>query len=179
MMNQWVIQGLGALALVFLVTSLQINKRKSILWLQFVATSLFSVHFFLLNAVTGGAMNVIAAIRAVIFAERDRYSWLKKKYVMLSFIAIFWIVGFFTWDKMYSILPTIGMTFECYSLWEKDTKLLRRFLLAARPFWIVYDIIVGSWVGLATEAFFVSSILIAMFRFDFKKKKGKPKHPGF
>ena len=178
-MDQWIIQGIGIIALIFLVISLQKDKRKFTLMVQFISTCLFSIHFFLLNAFTGSAMNLIAALRAFIFVERDRIKWLNKKWVMYTFIVIFWMAGIFTWTAWFSILPVIAMTFECFSLWEKSTKKLRRLLLVARPFWITYNIIVGSWAGLLTEVFFVFSILIAMFRFDFKKKKAKLIYPDF
>lgn len=91
--------------------------------------------------------------------------------ILYLFILFSWIAGLITWQGHISLLPVISTTFECFALWNQNTRHIRWLFLSARPTWVVYNLLVGSYVGLVTEAFIVSSIVVAIIRFDKPKKK--------
>lgn len=169
-MDPLIIQIIGFFGLLFVVISFQKNKRSFTLLSQLVAASFFTVHFFLLNAFTAAAMNLTSASRAYVFNLRESNKWINSPITMYMFIALFWIAGLLTWQGLISILPILSMTLECFALWSRDTRRLRWIFLSARPGWMIYNYLVGSYAGLATEAFIVGSLGLAIIRFDILKK---------
>lgn len=170
-MNPILIQIIGFIGLFFIIISFQKNQRSFTLKSQIFSACFFAVHFFFLNAWTGAAMNTLGSIRAYVFKLRDSKKWLNNNIVMYLFILFFWLAGWLTWQGRLSLLPVFSMTLECFSLWNKKTKHIRWLFLSARPGWIIYNFLVGSYAGLITEAFVVMSIIIAIIRFDIFKKK--------
>ena len=156
-----------------MVISFQKNKRSFTLLSQLSAAIFFTVHFILLNALTASAMNIISAFRAYTFNLRDSNKLLNNQLLMYAFIGFFWIAGLLTWQGPISLLPITSMSLECFALWSADPKILRWVFFLARPGWIIYNFLVGSYAGLATEAFIVGSLLIAIIRFDILKTQQK------
>lgn len=169
-MNWVFIQIIGFIGLLFVVISFQKDRRQFTLISQMISALFFTAHFSLLNAYSGAAMNGISAARAYVFNLRDSKQWIDKKLVMYLFIGFFWSAGLLTWQNYFSVLPIISMTLECFALWNKNTRYMRWLFLAARPTWIIYDVLVGSYAGLATEAFIVGSVVTAIIRFDVLRK---------
>ena len=63
--------GIGYLALLLVLLSFQQNVRGKVLFFLLFAQILFTLHFSLLHAWTGAAMNGIAALQAYVFYNRD------------------------------------------------------------------------------------------------------------
>ena len=166
------IVGLAALAMV--ICSFQQNDRKKILFFQIIATSLFTVHFLLLGAYSGAAMNFVCAVRSVIFYDRSK-KWVQSPLCPAVFALVSVALGALTWAGPATLLPMMGNVLTSLSFWAKDPKNIRRFTMCASPLWMIYNIIIRSFAGIMTEVFVLSSIFIAMIRFDFghgnKQKK--------
>ena len=166
-MNPIIVQGIGYLGLLFIVLSFQSNKRGTLLLYFLIAHLLFIVHFGLLGAFTGVAMNLVAAVRDVVFYKKGT----NKRSFVYFFMAAFFLAGIVTWTNYISLLPILATLAETYSLGEKRMKVLRILTLIPHPFWFIYNAAVGSYAGMATEIVVVASILIGIFRFDVRKAK--------
>lgn len=169
-MSPLLIQIIGGVGVVCLAASFQKNNRSFTLMSQLVGSVFFLIHFILLGAWTGAAMNVIAALRSYVFNQRDKKKWANHNATIYVIIGLFVLAGVLTWQGPTSILPVVAMSLECTALWSKSTKKMRWIYVCARPGWIAYDFIVGSYAGLIAEAFIVTSLLTAIFRFDRAKK---------
>ena len=66
------IQGIGYLALLFVILSFQKNNRSLILLYLVIAQSIFTLHFSLLSAWTAVAMNIVATVRTYIFYAKEK-----------------------------------------------------------------------------------------------------------
>jgi hypothetical protein len=165
-MNPYVVQAIGFIGLFCVFASFQKNKRSFTLLWMLCAGVAFMLHYALLQAWTGAAMNGLSAMRSLTFHLRDSRPWIHHPRTMYVFVLAFWIAGAWTWQGPVSALPVISMTIECFALWDTHTRRIRWLFLSARPGWILYNIIVGSYAGLATEVFIILSLLIAMVRFD-------------
>lgn len=141
--------------------------------MQLGASLSFAVHFSMLGAWTGAAMNVLAGARASYFRLRESYPVFHKKFFLPLFIALYWSAGLYTWTAWFSILPIYSLTMETFALWSKSGSVMRKLFLAARPGWITYNLIVGSVPGVFTEALVTGSILVSVWRFDIKGDKSK------
>src|SRR5687767_493254 len=99
-------QLVGCVALLFSVAIFQYNKRNSMLRLGMIAGAIYALHFFLLGAYTGSAMNLIGSIRSYIFFKTKpdkRHRW-----ILFSFITIAAISTYITWQGWISTLPFIA-----------------------------------------------------------------------
>lgn len=133
--------------------------------------SLWTLHFFLLHALTGAAMNFIGASRA--------YTYYKIKpvksnlWVLWSFTAISVSATALTWQGIISLLPFIGSMTGVIGYWQPTAKSIRRISLISPPSWFTYNFISHSYAGMATEILIMTSILTGIHRLDRKPKKRK------
>ena len=127
---------------------------------------LFGIHFYLLGAYTGAALNGVGAVRALVFNLRDKYKLPGHVSVMWFFIGIFTLTGLYTYSEPFDVLPVIAMNIECFALWNRNTRHVRFIFLTARPFWISYNIISMSIAGIVSEIFLIVSLSVAIWRFD-------------
>lgn len=148
----------------------QQNDRKMILLFQIIGASFFSIHFFLLGAYTGSILNAIAVIRAVVYSKRDN-KFFGSEFWLWFFIVVSAIAGIFTWQGFESILPIIAMIVGSVSIWVIKPRHIRILSFIPSPMWLTYNIINVSIPGAVTEIFIMTSIAIAIFRYDILLKE--------
>jgi hypothetical protein len=165
-LQQIFIQGIGYVALLFVVLSVQNKKRASILLFLTVAMLLFMVQYGLLHAWSGAVMNAIGAIRTVIFSQKGNKAWARHPIWVVFFLLAFLTAGIATWVSYYSVLPILATWFDTIALWKENAQSVRGFLLLPRPFWFSYNVFVGSYAGITAELFLFTSIVVGMIRFD-------------
>ena len=171
MIMELVAQIIGIVALACAVTSFQQKTHKYILAFQIASTSLFIAHYALLGAYTGAILNAVAMIRTVIFINKDKV-WARNIAWLIVFCVVSIATGYFTWDGgVISILPVLGMLFTTVAFWIKTPKYVRMTAFPSSPLWLVYNVSNGAWGGAVTEIINMISIIVAMIRLDFKKKK--------
>ena len=171
LMNNFIIQGIGFFALLFIILSFQNNKRYSILFFLWIAQVLFAIHFGFLGAWTAVAMNGIGAARTYIFNLRNTKKWADNKLWIYSFLISFWISGAIVWEDYYSLLAIIAMTIETVGLWMRNPTQIRVINLFPLPLWFLYNLMVNSYAGMVTEILILFSIFLAIIRYDILKKK--------
>jgi hypothetical protein len=172
-MNQIVIQGIGYLALFFVILSFQRNKRNKIIFCLILAQILFTLHFYLLHAWAAVAMNAIATLRAVVFYQKDKKVWAENTVWMYVFMGAFILAGLVTRTNYSSLLLIIATVIDTFALWKRSTRSIRFLMLIPRPLWFSYNLIVGSYAGMTTEVVALTSILIGILRFDILNKNSR------
>lgn len=65
-------QIIGILAMMFNILSYQQKTRARAIAFQLGGAMLFAMNFWMLGAIVGGILNAVAAIRAVVFLNRDK-----------------------------------------------------------------------------------------------------------
>lgn len=73
--NFFVIQAIGALALVFVFLAWNAKTRRNIFFLQSINLVLFVVHYALLPAYAGAAMCVVTLGRNFVFGKKEEEKW--------------------------------------------------------------------------------------------------------
>ena len=169
-MFNFLTQLIGFIALILLIIVFQREKRSHMLILKILSSIFYGIHFALLGAWTGSAMNVVAAARSYVFKQRTEKKWADNKAWLFAFLILIIVSGIFTWGGYYSLLPMIGTSISTAAFWMKKPRLIRLLCLIGPPFWLVYNIIVQSIAGMVTELLVVISILVGILRFDGKKK---------
>ena len=168
-------QGVGFCGAALNFLSFQQNKRSRIIGFQIGAALLFILHYILLgitngaDAYTGAALNFIGLSRSVVFINNDKM-WAKSPFWLIFFIVVSAISGILTWESWYSFLPPLAMILTTVSYWMKDETKIRLITFPSSPCWLIFNIITGSVAGIVTECVVMSSLIIAIVRYDILKK---------
>lgn len=170
-------QIIGIFAMMFNILSYQGKQQRTVITLQLFGSLLFSVNFLMLGATVGGILNILSAVRAVIFIFKDKFkaesiSWLIA--FAASYILIY-VLNFTAFGKepttfnlLIEILPVIGMLALNIGFRLKDSSSIRKFGLISSPAWLIYNIAAGSWGAIICELITLISIFVGMFRHDKK-----------
>ena len=164
------------------ILSYQQKKQSHLVACQLIGGALFSISFFLLGATVGGLLNLVAAIRAIIFLFPEKTNakhpaWL---YGFMACYVVFYVLSFTVFGTeptpvnfIIEILPVIGMTALSIAFMLSSSKATRRLGLISSPAWLIYNIYYLSIGAIICEAISLVSILVGMFRHDFKRKNEK------
>ena len=152
----------------------QQNKRSRIIGLQILSTSLFTVHYILLGAFTGAALNLIAVTRSIVFYNNDK-KWAKSPAWLWFYIVVSVVASVLTWENWYSILPAIALVLTTIANWMKSETKIRLISFPNSPCWLIYNAITGSVAGVVTECIVMTSLIIGIIRYDILKKEKKVK----
>lgn len=178
----FIAQVIGILAMLINLLSFQQKKQRTIIAFQFFGSVFFAIHFFMLGSSIGGILNVIAAIRAAIYSNKEKTGADKPFWIVLFTLAYIgaYILVFTLFQKaptaenlIIEVLPVLSMVVTTVSFWMKDAKMLRVLGLIGSPLWLIYNIINVSIGGISSEVLNIASILLAMFRYDIKKSRGR------
>ncbi len=170
-MKEIIGQIVGFIAMAIIVISYQQKTHKNILLFQMVSGLLFTVHFLLLGAYTGAIMNLLGALRSLVYSNREKKFTSSVIWPILFTIG-FAVSGILTWDGWISVVPLIAMIMSSIVLWIENPKINRALSIPTSTCWLVYNIKITepSYAGIATEIFVLTSIIIGIIRLDIKKK---------
>ena len=185
-LNYIIGQIIGIFALVCAIISFQSKTRKNILVFQLFGSLLFSVHFVMIGAFVGALLNLIGILRSVIFMNNSEGEK-RKKYWLWIFVVLCigagiatidgdlnlssWSIDFSAIGTYIALFPVAGMIFTTAGLWAEKPSTVRKISIGSSPCWIIYNLYNGSYAGVATEVFILSSIIIGMLRLDRKNVK--------
>lgn len=163
-------QIIGIAAMAASVYSFQLNKHKHIMIVQIIATALFGIQYYLLGAFTGAMLDAVGVVRDIVFYNKDK-KWASGNVWTVVFSLMMVVFGIVTYQGVASIFMIVSMVFNTITFSFTKPKLVRRTILIASPFMLVYNILTGSIGGIINEIFAEISSVVGMFRHDFKKDK--------
>lgn len=168
---QLLIRILGIIALILCVIPFQFKKHKHIVLCKMASELMFAVQYFLMgpHAYTGACLDLISGGRNFLF-----YKLVEKKKstlpVIILFSAFMMVLGGITWAGWLSLLPVCAKVLSTVSYGMKNEKLLRFITLPSCILWIIYNITVGGWEAMISDALSLISIVIAIWKFDIRPK---------
>lgn len=178
-------QAIGIVATIVAVLSFQSKGQKGIMIIQTISTSLWTLHFLMIGAYTGFILNLLCAIRAVIYSKRDTKKWAASKvwiYIFtLGALAVYAVtlLLFSTPDSPKSpvieLLPVIGVIATTIGFRLDSGFKVRLSQLVSGPVWLIYNIFNGSIGGTVTEIFATCSVIIGIIRLDIPDFKNRKK----
>ena len=146
---------------------------------QLLGATLFAVNYFLLGAVIGGILNVLAMVRALLFLFEKKLKATHPAWLIGFIICyiVFYILSFTVFGTkptlinfIMELLPVIGMTALSIGFMLNDSKKVRRLGLISSPAWLIYNIYHFSVGAIICEVISLISIFIGMLRHDRKSK---------
>lgn len=165
-MDQWLAQGVGYLALLFVILSFQNNNRVRLLLIMLTGVLLFVVHYALLGAWTGSLMNLVEAGMVFIAYKKETEAWAGRIFWLYLFIGLFVAGGILTAKSWIDFLPVLAQAFGAIAVWQTSARAIRFLMLVPRPLWFLYSVPVGSYAGMVTELFIFVSVVVGIMRFD-------------
>ena len=173
-MKDVIAQVLGILALLAMVLSYQQKERKRLLWFQLVSNAIYGVHYYLIGAVTMVAMSGINIARSFVFSKNDT-KWGRSRIWLYLFLAITLVSGIWTWEGPLSLLVMAATLLLIVALYSENLAFMRKVFLILPFLYIAYNVVKRSWGGIGNDVFCLVSALIAIWRFDIKKKADEEK----
>jgi hypothetical protein len=141
------------------------RTHRAIMGVQFGIGADYGTQYALLGAWSGaGVASLGAAQSALAFLAGER-TWLRRTgYVFLPVVALVCLI---TWSGIASLFALAAVTLIMVGRMQRDTLRLRILLLAAAPFGMGYDILVGALpalVGGSVSAVIASTMLVREIR---------------
>lgn len=163
--------GFVAIAVAFL--SFQVKKKSGILVVQALACFIWAIHFLMIGAPAGCALNIVATARNIVYAKREKYKWLNGVWLPTFFSAIVTVTSILarkTWLDVI-LLPSTILSSYTYCLGSE--KVIRNSTVFVSITWLIFSIVNLSISGIAAEVFNLSSLTIAIVRFRKRSKENK------
>ena len=164
-MNDFFIQALGYVGLLFFLVSYQIRSNRVLFLFQLLGCIIFSVQMALMGAFSGSLSLLVNILRNVLLLKVDSWKWVKNKLTLAAVIALLGLITLYTWAGPMSLLPFASVAISSIGYWTNNAQKIRLSQLFASPCTLVYDILIGSWGGACTEAMTLVSIVVSIFRF--------------
>ena len=168
-MSFWLIQALGLTGSLISPTSLQSRSRRNILLLQVFCCVLWITHYALLGAFTGVLTNLLGLLRGIVCANNHR-RWASSRWWLAFFLVCYGLSPLLTWDGPHCLLLGLAMMLTTLALWVRNMPLTRLLFLLNSPLVFSYNLMAGSYACAAIEVVAFSSFLLAVWRFDIRRK---------
>ena len=166
MTTEFIAQGIGIVAAAISISSFQFKNNKTLFILRAIASILFALNYFLIEAYTASLLNAINIICMLLMVYGERHRYIA---IPISLCAMYVAAVVFTYEDVLSIFLLIAQFAVVLSLWTADgLKIRLAQLFIASPIWLVNNIIVFTIGGIVTEVFAIVSVIVSIIRFGFK-----------
>ena len=163
------IQLMGFLPSVLIMLAQQKGERGLLLKVQFLGSAVWIVHYALLGAYTGAAINALGMVRSVVCYYNDR-KWAKSRVWLALFVLLYAASPLLTWDGWYCLLLGAAMVLTTVALWVRSMTVNRVLFLINSPLVLIYNLFARSYSCAAIEAVAFVSFAAALWRFDIHPK---------
>jgi len=138
------------------------KTRSGMLWAQAALHVAFSLHFFLLGAMSGSLMNALGTGQVLAAIPLGQRPGFRKLYI--AYLPVIAAGAALTWQGAPSVFAALGLALFSLARYQAGTMLLRVFMVAAILSWAVHDYLVMSVPALCTDALSLTTSLIMIFR---------------
>ena len=163
-------QIVGILAVATYLLSYQLKKRKHIIAVNATSSSLYVLHYILVGALEGAAIDILSAVGAVAAHNKDKKIIAKHITVVIVVLnLLFLIAGLSLYQNIFSLFPIAGAILQTSALWMTSEKRIRQVSFLGTPFWLVYNFVSQAYGSAIGSVLCMISIGLAIYRYDIKK----------
>ena len=167
-MTFYIAQGLGVVAVILGFVNYQVKTREQILFVNLATCFCFAVHYCLLGAWTGMALNALGVLRNIVYDRCGRRGPVSKG-IAAGFAVAMGVVGTVTSliarENWYFVLSVLGLVINSYAMSFTDPNNIRKSILITSPMVLVYNCFVLSVGGAVYESVAIVSSVIGICRF--------------
>ncbi|MBE6673639.1 MAG: YgjV family protein [Ruminococcaceae bacterium] len=177
-----VAQIFGIIGMIFNLLVFQQKTHKGVTMCQFFAAAAFCANYLMLGAFVGGILNLVGALRALVFFFKEKTKANSVVWLIIFILAFSasYPLTFFAFDTepttknlIIELLPVVAMVIITVSLRLGSAKAVRFMGLFSSPMWLVYNAFSGSIGAIASEILNLISMIIGIIRLDIKGKNQK------
>ena len=165
-------QGFGLIAIALGFISFQMKTQRKLILAQLATAVVFCIHYALIGALTGMAMNVVGAIRCVAYYYRNQKGS-KSPVIPIIFTVCMATAGILTWTDWYSVFMLLGLVINTVFMASSAPQRVRASILVSSPLVIVYNVFTTSYGGIVYESVAIISSAIGIVRYIKEKNKEK------
>lgn len=151
----------------------QQKQRKKLLLCKLSADICWVAHYLCLSAFGGAVPNFVGIFRELVFVNREDKKWADHILWPILFIAANLCLGIATFSRPINILPILASVLVTVSLWLKNPTLTKIISVPVSAAFLIYDVFVGSYIGIVNESIAIISIVISFIK---QKNKLKGRH---
>ena len=166
-----IVFGIGAMLALFSIY--QQKTRKGIILSKLFADVCWVVHYLCIGGIAGAIPNFVGIFRELVFVNRKKHKWADHILWPVLFILINFALAMGTFYSLFNILPITASALVTVLLWIDNPLLTKVLSIPVCISFMIYDIYVGSYVGIVNEAISILSILIFLINYFLKRRKGK------
>ena len=162
--NMIITQFIGAIGYGTLALSYFKKNKKEILFMEIIAYIFFTIHYYLLNGITGAICNLIGLFALISIYLFDKYKLKNKYLVSIFFVIILLIINIMNFQNIYSIFPMIASTIVIISFLSNDENKIRIVGVISAICWLIYAIVYKSYIAIIFEVITLINVFLALFR---------------
>ena len=162
--NMIITQFIGAIGYGTLALSYFKKNKKEILFMEIIAYIFFTIHYYLLNGITGAICNLIGLFALVSIYLFDKYKLKNKYLVSIFFVIILLIINIRNFQNIYSIFPMIASIIVIISFLSNDENKIRIVGVISAICWLIYAIVYKSYIAIVFEVITLINVFLALFR---------------
>ena len=163
---------LGVLAVATFLLSFQFKTRRNIIIVNLTSRLLYILQYIFLGAFEGAVLDSMGLLLSLFAGYKEKEFVTKHfKSIMVAINLLLLAVGFAMYENIFSLFAIFGIVFEVMALWLTKEKNIRILSLLAAPFWLVYNLTNSAYSSVVGNVFVMVSIVIAMARLDFNRKR--------
>ena len=170
-MNQYIIQGIGAIAYILLGISYYRKEKRQMLLTQIFSLLAFSIHYYLLNGITGAVCNIISMVMMTIIYFYDKNEKNNKKILVMIMIPVLIIIALLSWENASSFLPILSSTIMLIAFLLENPNDIRIISVVSNLSWAIYGFIHKSYIAMLFETIILGVSIGAVFKNDKKQER--------
>lgn len=171
-MIKYIANAIGIAAVIVYLLSYQQKTQKKIAAFNMTCRGLYVTQYVLLGAFSGAVLDILCMI-ALLPAQRREQAWVQKwriPIIIASALALI-VAGLLLDKTIFGLLVILGCLLQMIAFWMDSEKKVRLTCLLACPCWLAYNLASGAYGSCIGDILSFMSIVIALFRYDFKKVK--------
>lgn len=169
-LTQIIGQAFGIIAVILGFVSYQAKNDKQLMLAQTATGAVFAIHYFLIGAIPGAALNIVCIVRNMVYYHKDK-SFYKPKLFPILFAVIMLIFGIASANGIHSVLVIAGQVISTVCFSFKNAQNVRKSVLVTCPMVLIYDVIEHSFGGVIYESVAMISAIIGIVRYRKNKEK--------
>ena len=160
------IQLIGVLAFAVLVLSFYKKNPKSIIAYQIVSNFAYTVHYFLLGALSGAYISFIGIFRNIAVLKVKKH----KKVLVGIVISLYLLVTIIFYEGLSSLFPIVANSAYLIAMIKNTKKSMLIGGIISPSLWALYGAFVGSYASAITETILLVSNIIQLVKLSKKSR---------
>ena len=154
----------GGIAILCGFLTYQMKTQKQILLMLVATSSVFCLHYLMIGAISGMAMNIIGVLRGLLYYYRNEKGW-KSPVIPVTCTALMAVIGVISWEAWYSVFVFLGLVIHTWCTSRDNPQFVRASILVTSPLVLLYDVFARSIGGTIYEAVAIASATIGIVRY--------------